>query len=60
MGAVAGVIAGLLAWWSGGAVGPGRLLNIGPNPWLVALFVALEVAVGGIVGLLARRPDASR
>ena len=60
MGVVAGVLTGLLAWWSGGSSGPGRLLDVGPNAWLVALFVALEVAIGGIVGLLARQADAAR
>ena len=27
-----GIVLGLLAWWSGGAIGPGRLASVGPEP----------------------------
>lgn len=54
IGAVAGVELGLLAWWSSGAFGPGRLHEVGPNPWLVGLFAAIEVAVAAAIGLLTR------
>ncbi|WP_426625083.1 DUF6350 family protein [Leifsonia sp. McL0607] len=53
IGVVAGVQLGLLAWWSAGALGPGRLHDVGPNPWLVGAFAAVEVAVAAIIGLLA-------
>ncbi|WP_403021406.1 DUF6350 family protein [Salinibacterium sp. GXW1014] len=56
LGSLAGVVAGavfaLLAWWSGGSGGPGRLELIGPNPLLVGLCAALEVGVACILGLL--------
>jgi hypothetical protein len=42
----------LLAWWSGGALGPGRLVDIGPNPMLVGAFAALEVGVAAVLGML--------
>jgi hypothetical protein len=53
IGVVAGIQLGLLAWWSSGAIGPGRLHDVGPNPWLVAGLGALEVAVGALIGLVA-------
>ena len=55
IGAVAGIILGLLAWFSAGAAGPGRLVEVGPSPWLVALFAALEVGGAAALGLLSVR-----
>jgi hypothetical protein len=55
IGVVAGIELGLLAWWSSGAIGPGRLHTAGPDPWLVGLFAAGEVAVAAVVGMLAGR-----
>ena len=55
-GVTAGVVLGVLAWWSAGAIGPGRLQDAGPNPWLVGAAAALEVAVGTALGLAAARP----
>jgi hypothetical protein len=52
IGLVAGIELGLLAWWSSGALGPGRLHDVGPNPWLVGSIAAVEVAVAAGVGLL--------
>jgi hypothetical protein len=52
VGIVAGIELGLLAWWSSGAIGPGRLHDVGPNPWLVGSIAAVEVAVAAIVGLV--------
>ncbi|MFF2275403.1 DUF6350 family protein [Agromyces sp. NPDC058126] len=49
-GVVAGIVMGLLAWWSGGAAGPGRLAVVGPDPWAVALVAAATVGVGAIAG----------
>jgi hypothetical protein len=51
----AGAVLGLLAWWSAGAVGPGRLQHAGPNPLFVAGAVAAEVLVGGAIGIAVRR-----
>lgn len=53
IGVVAGIQLGLLAWWSSGALGPGRLHDVGPNPWLVGAFAAVEVTIAAIIGLLA-------
>ncbi|MGH1549352.1 cell division protein PerM [Leifsonia poae] len=53
IGVVAGIQLGLLAWWSSGAIGPGRLHDVGPNAWLVAGLGAAEVAVGAVIGLVA-------
>jgi hypothetical protein len=66
MGLVAGVILGLLAWFSAGAIGPGRLAVVGPNPWLVGLFTAIEVGIAAAVGMASGSsrpgltPDAPR
>jgi hypothetical protein len=51
-GIVAGVILGLLAWWSGGALGPGRLVEVGPNAVLVGALAAVEVGVAAVLGML--------
>jgi hypothetical protein len=53
IGVVAGIQLGLLAWWSSGALGPGRLHDVGPNPWLVGALGAAEVGVAAVIGLLA-------
>ncbi len=55
-GIVAGVLLGLLAWWSGGAMGPGRLAEVGPDPLLVGLLTAVEVGVAACAGLLTPHP----
>ncbi|WP_241972645.1 DUF6350 family protein, partial [Cryobacterium cryoconiti] len=57
-GLVAGVLLGLLAWWSGGAVGPGRLVEVGPNPFLVGVLAAAEVGVAACLGLFTPAPAA--
>ena len=51
IGVVAGLLLGLLAWFSGGAIGPGRLAQVGPNPWLVAVFATVEVAIAAAIGM---------
>jgi Family of unknown function (DUF6350) len=53
IGIVAGIELGLLAWWSSGAIGPGRLHNVGPDPWMVGLFTAAEIVVAAAVGMIA-------
>jgi hypothetical protein len=63
IGVVGGVILGLLAWVSGGAAGPGRLVDVGPNPWAVGGWAALELFAASLLGLLAsirRTPERSR
>lgn len=56
-GAAGGVILLILAAWSGGSAGPGRLAVVGPDPWLVGLWAALEFAVAATVGILAGGRD---
>lgn len=54
-GVCAGLILGLLAWWSGGAVGPGRLATAGPDPLAVGGIAALTVFLGAIAGAFTAR-----
>ncbi len=55
IGLVAGILLGLLAWFSAGAAGPGRLVEVGPSPWLVGLFTTLEVGAAAALGLFTVR-----
>lgn len=54
---VAGSVLALLAWWSGGSLGPGRLQDAGPNALFVGVAVAAEVLVGTAIGLSLRRGE---
>ena len=58
LGAVAGVVLGFLAMAAGGAAGPGRLAEVGPDPVAVGLWAALEVAVASAVSMLVSRQRA--
>ena len=62
IGAVAAILLGVLAWWSGGAAGPGRLAVVGPNPGWVMLAVFVECGLAATIGLLvaARSGSGSR
>ena len=51
IGLVAGSTLGALAWASSGAAGPGRLADVGPNPWAVVGWGSLEVALSALIGL---------
>ena len=53
MGVVGGAVLGLLAWASSGAAGPGRLQVVGPDPWAVGLWAAVEIGVTALLGMLA-------
>lgn len=55
IGAVGGVTLGLLAWASAGAAGPGRLSHVGPDPWAVGGFAALELSAAAVIGILSAR-----
>jgi hypothetical protein len=61
-GAVGGLLLGVLAAASGGAAGPGRLAEVGPDPVAVGLVAALEFALGIGIGLAAasRLPSRGR
>ncbi|MGB3909183.1 MAG: DUF6350 family protein [Pseudolysinimonas sp.] len=52
-GIVGGALIGFLAAASGGAAGPGRLVEVGPDPVAVGLVAALEFAVAIGIGLAA-------
>lgn len=52
-------VAGLSALASG-AVGPGRLAEVGPGPWLTGGLAAAELGVGMLCGVFARRVDHAR
>jgi hypothetical protein len=54
-GPVAGVVLGLLALISGGSLGAGRLSDIGPVPWQVALVATAVVAVSATIGAAVAR-----
>jgi hypothetical protein len=60
IGIVGGLLFVLLASASAGAAGPGRLVDVGPSPWLVGAFAALEIGVAAIVGLLSGGTRSSR
>jgi Family of unknown function (DUF6350) len=49
---VAGLLLGLAAWWSSGAIGPGRLVEAGPNPLLIGSLAAAETGIAAIVGMI--------
>jgi hypothetical protein len=53
MGIVGGVLLGVLAWASGGAAGPGRLVDVGPDPFLVGGWGAIELTLAALIGMLA-------
>ena len=55
IGVVAGGILGLLSWWSAGAMGPGRLVEVGPDPLVVGALAAAEIGVAAALGMLAGR-----
>jgi len=54
-GPVAGLLLGVLSWMSGGSLGDGRLSEIGPLPWHVALIATMVVAVSAGIGAAAGR-----
>jgi hypothetical protein len=57
-GVVAGALLGAFAAWSGGAAGPGRLAEVGPDALLVAASAAASVGVGAVAGVFAARARA--
>lgn len=46
--AIVALAIGLACALSGGAVGPGRMVAVGPSAWRVALVLVLELAVGAL------------
>ncbi|WP_422751202.1 DUF6350 family protein [Micromonospora sp. WMMD1219] len=54
-GPVAGALLGLFAAASGGSLGGGRLAEVGPSPWAVAVVATLVIGVGAVLGAAATR-----
>jgi hypothetical protein len=54
-GPAAGVLLGLVGWFSGGPLGSGRLAVIGPTGWTVGLVAAGVVALGAVIASAATR-----
>ncbi|CAB4557051.1 unannotated protein [freshwater metagenome] len=52
-----GVLLGGLAWLASGSIGPGRLVDVGPNLWIVAGVFAAELLVASALGMAAPRPS---
>ncbi|WP_141991547.1 DUF6350 family protein [Rhodoglobus vestalii] len=58
IGVIAAIIVGLLVWVSAGSAGPGRLQDVGPQPWIVAAWAFVEFSVAAGLGLFtSARPD---
>lgn len=57
---VAGLAMAALAAFASGGIGPGRLSELGPHPWLAGGLVAAELGAGMILGVAARRIDTAR
>jgi hypothetical protein len=51
VGVVGASMLAVLAMWSGGAAGPGRLVDIGPDPAAVWLWSSVELGVSAVLGL---------
>lgn len=55
-GAAGGLLLGLLAWAASGSAGPGRLVQVGPDPVAVGLAAAIEIGLAALVGVAASVP----
>jgi len=55
IGVWSGLILGLLAAFSGGSAGPGRLTTVGPDALSAALWATLEVTIGAVAGFVATK-----
>jgi len=51
-GLVAGLVLGLVTWVAGGAVGPGRMAEVGPFQFDVLLHAVTAFGIGGLLGAL--------
>lgn len=60
IGFVAAIEMFLLADFSGGSIGPGRMASVGATPWLVAIVTFVEVSVASILAaFFSARPEAA-
>lgn len=55
--AVAGLVVVALATFSAGGIGPGRMAELGPEPWAVGLASAPWLACGALLVVVPARPD---
>ena len=58
--ALSGVVIAFAMMFSVGEIGPDRLSEVGPDPWLVGGFVAGEVGLGLVLGVLGGKIDRRR
>jgi hypothetical protein len=56
-GVVGGLLLGMLAWASAGSAGPGRLVQVGPDPVAVGFAAAAEFAIAGLDAEAPARAD---
>ncbi|WP_250028517.1 cell division protein PerM [Paractinoplanes maris] len=54
-GPAAGVVLGLMTWFSGGPLGDGRMATIGPDPWPVGMVATVVLGVSAVIGAAAAR-----
>jgi hypothetical protein len=60
IGFVAAVEMFILADFSGGSIGPGRMAQVGATPWLVALVTFVEVSIASVLAaFFSARPEAA-
>lgn len=60
IGLVSGIEMFLLADFSGGSIGPGRMSSVGATPWLVALVTFAEVSLAStLAAFFSARPEAA-
>ncbi|MDH6423182.1 cell division protein PerM [Aurantimicrobium minutum] len=57
---IGGATLGLLAWASGGAAGPGRLVDVGPNALRTGGVAAVEFLIAGSLGMYAASRSQTR
>jgi hypothetical protein len=60
IGVVGATLLALLALWSGGAAGPGRLAEVGPDAGWVWVWAAVELTASSLLGLVAGASRRSR
>jgi hypothetical protein len=53
-GGLGGAALAVAAWAAGGPLGPGRLATVGPSPWRVGVYAAVELAVPAALAAAAR------
>ena len=57
---VGGFLIGFMSWASGGAAGPGRLMDVGPNALRTGGIAAIEFFIAASLGMLASSRSDSR